>query len=206
VIKFGERTEYPLPFIKGNMGRHKKIKTVHIEEKNEVPMSEEKQLESLQSELDLARAELQKTKLQIEENKQQMQQMTSRRELDDQEKAIVAKQINRTNESLANAEKIAAQKAHDCEKVTGRFINRRAPGQPAKLTYMKYAEDPVKWYTFEDGKIYTINRGFADQINEHYHTPQFVQKDTIMDPNRPETAINEVDTSNKKYAFVPTAF
>jgi hypothetical protein len=187
------------------MARHKKIKTVHIEEKPEVSMSDEQQLESLQTELDLARVELQKTKLEIEENKQQLQQV-SRRELDDQEKSIVAKQVSRTNESEAKKAVIEAQKAHDNEMVTGRFINRRAPGQPAKLTYMKYADDPVKWWTFEDGKVYSIRRGFADQINDYYHTPQYVQKEVDMDPNRPQSAIDNIDKSNKKYAFVPVAF
>lgn len=90
--------------------------------------------------------------------------------------------------------------------MTGKFINRRAPGQSAKLTYLKYADDPVKWYTMEDGKVYTIPRGFADQINEYYYTPHFIQKQGIMDPNAPSSAIHDVDTSNKKYAFTPINF
>ena len=168
-------------------------------------MSDEQELESLQTELDIARVELQKTKLEIEKNKDLIEK-TARRELDEQEKSIVAKQVARNNESESKKSVIEAQKAYDCEKVTGRFINRRAPGQPAKLTYMKYADDPVKWYNFEDGKVYTIPRGFADQINDYYHTPQFAQKQTDMNPDRPESAIHEVDTSNKKYAFVPVGF
>lgn len=195
------------------MGRHKKNKTVHIEEKTEVTMTQDavtieqnQELESLQTELDLARSELQKTKLQIEANKQQIELVNTRRELDEQEKALIAKQISRTDAKDAAAEKIAAQKAYDDEKVTGRFINRRAPGQPVQLPYMKYGHEPVKWWPFEDGKTYTIPRGFADQINEHYHTPNFIQKDVNMDPNRPESAIHEVDRSNKKYAFVPVGF
>lgn len=189
------------------MARHKKIKTVNIEEKPEVPMSDEQILESLQTELDLARSELQKTKLEIEENKQLIQQVTSRRDLDEQEKSIVAKQISRTDEKSAAMAKIEAQKVYDCEKVTGRFINRRSPGKrEEKLTYMKYADDPVKWYPFDDGKVYTIPRGFADQINEHYYTPHFKQNQGDQDPNKPQSAINEIDTSNKKYAFVPIGF
>jgi hypothetical protein len=90
--------------------------------------------------------------------------------------------------------------------ITGKFMNRRAPGQTVKLTYLRYETDPVKWYSFEDGKIYTIPRGFADQLNEHYYTPHFIQKQTEMDPNRPASAIHDVDTSNKKYAFVPVNF
>lgn len=189
------------------MPRHKKIKTVHIEEKPEVSMSDEQQLESLQTELDLARVELQKTKLEIEENKHQLQTVNSRRELEDWERKSVDKQISRNNESEAKKSVIEAQRAHDKEMVTGRFINRRSPGKrEEKLTYMKYADDPVKWYPFDDGKVYTIPRGFADQINEHYYTPNFKHNDVQMDPNRPESAINDIDTSNKKYAFVPVGF
>lgn len=189
------------------MARHKKNKDIQLEANQEVPMTDEAVLESLQTELDLARSELQKTKLEIEENKQQIQQVKSRRELDEQEKNIVAKQISRTDEKNAARAKIEAQQAYDSEKVTGRFINRRSPGKrEEKLTYMKYADDPVKWYSFDDGKVYTIPRGFADQINEHYYTPHFKQNQSEQDPNRPQSAINEVDTSNKKYAFVPVGF
>ena len=198
---------------KVNMARHKKIKTVHIEEKTEVPMTDEQELESLQTELDLARSELQKTKLEIEENKQQIQQVNARRELDEQEKSLVAKQISRTDAKDAVREKIEAQRVYDSEMVTGRFINRRSPGKKEeKLTYHKHGTDPVKWYPFADGQVYTIPRGFADQINggtpsdPHYYTPGFNQAQPEMDPNKPNSAIHTVDTSNKKYAFVPLGF
>src|SRR5690606_10611174 len=189
------------------MARHKKIKTVHIEEKQEVSMSDEQELESLQTELDLARSELQKTKLEIEENKQQIQQVNSRRELDEKERGVVSKQIARTDEMNAKRAELEAQRIYDSEMVTGRFINRRSPGKKEeKLTYLKHPNDPVKWYPFEDGKVYTIPRGFADQINEHYYTPHFKQGQTEQDPSKPQSAINEIDTSNKKYAFVPVGF
>jgi hypothetical protein len=90
--------------------------------------------------------------------------------------------------------------------ITGKFINRRAPGQAAKLTYIKYEDDLPKWYMLEDNKVYTLPRGFVDQINDHYYTPHFVQTQGVMDPNRPCTAIHDVDTSNKKYAFIPLGF
>jgi len=195
------------------MARHKKIKTVHIEEKQEVLMSDEQELESLQTELDLARCELQKTKLEIEENKQQLQQINTRRELDEQEKGLIAKQIARTDAKDAAREKIEAQKVYDSEMVTGRFINRRSPGKrEEKLTYQKHGHEPVKWYPFDDGKVYTIPRGFADQINGGtiedplYYTPRFKQGQIEQDPSKPQSAINEIDTSDKKYAFVPLGF
>lgn len=188
------------------MGRHKKNINVHLEEsKPEVIMSKEAVLDSVQTELDIARAELEKTKVALEEKRKELE-TTANRALDIKEAAIIQKQQTITNEQKAANEKIAQQKAFDNVPVTGKFINRRAPGQQVKLTYLKYNDDPVKWYTFDDGKVYTIPRGFADQINEHYHTPHFIQKAGEMDPNKPASAIHQVDTSNKKYSFVPVNF
>ncbi len=170
-------------------------------------MSDEQVLDSIQTEIDLARIELEKTKVDIAEKKSELERTGARRELDEQEKSLVTKQIANTSAKDAAREKLEAQKVYDSEMVTGRFINRRSPGKrEEKLTYLKHGHEPVKWYPFDDGKVYTIPRGFAEQINEHYYSPQFVQKDAIMDPNRPASAINEVDTSNKKYAFVPVGF
>lgn len=175
----------------------------------EVPMTNEAEVEVLNQELDLVRVQLQKTKLEIEElqaKKQELIESTpARRELSPEEVKANDKLISIRSEGEELRNKIDAQKAYDNVKVTGRFMNRRAPGNPAKLTYMKYADDPVKWYTFLDGQVYTIPRGFADQINDHYYRPKFVQKETELDPSNPSN-IHHVDTSNKSYAFVPTNF
>lgn len=188
------------------MGRQKKIKSVQVEEKKlEVVMTEEAVLESLQTEIDLARVELEKTKIEIEMKKKELE-LLPRREITEQERMITEKQVTNSNEMKSLKEKIDAQKIYDNEKITGRFMNRRAPGNSVKLAYIKYADDPVKWYNFEDGKVYTIPRGFANQINEHYYKPGFIQKEGEMDPNKPSTAIHEIDTSNKIYAFVPVNF
>lgn len=188
------------------MSRQKKIKVVQKEaNKTEVTMSEEatateeQKLETTQIEIDKARVELENLRREISE-------LASKREVGADEANIVKKQISRSNESKAAASIIEKQKKIDNVPVTGKFINRRAPGMPAKLTYIKYVDDPVKWYEFEDGKVYTIPRGFAEQINEHYYSPHFIQKQGTMDPNAPSSAIHEVDTSNKKYAFVPVNF
>lgn len=114
-----------------------------------------------------------------------------------------------SNHSDSLKDKIEQMKARDNEKITGRFFNRRAPGRPAKLTYNRYADDPVKWYWFEDGKVYTIPRGFADEINEYYHTPIFVKKTGELDPSDvvgENSVIAEVDRSQKKYAFVQAGY
>lgn len=174
-------------------------------------MSGEQTLESVQQEIDKARLELENTKREIEEKKLELKRSPGR-EISEQEKEIMSKQVSMTSSKTALKEKIDRQQARDSEMVTGKFMNRRAPGQAVKLPYIKYATDPVKWYPFEDGKTYTIPRGFADQLNGGsdddpcYYTPQFVQKSGEMDPNKPSSAIHSVDSSNKKYAFTPINF
>jgi hypothetical protein len=186
------------------MGRKKKEKQI------EVPMAQEivteNEVETMRQELDQARIELEKTRIEIEAKKKELGTLIlPKRELSEEEQAIQDKQIKGFVKNDALKEKNEAQRAYDNVMVTGKFINRRAPGNPAKLTYYKHLGDVDKWYTFEDGKVYTIKRGFADQINEHYHRPIFVQKDGELDPANP-SQIHHVDTSNKCYAFVPVSF
>lgn len=186
------------------MSKQKKEK----ESYKEKPMTEEVVLDTVQTEIDLARIELEKIKIEIEEKKKSLE-FEAKREISPDERKIIDKQISMGNERNTLSENIAKQKAYDSVKVTGKFINRRAPGQSVKLPYIKYVDDPVKWHPFEDGRVYTIPRGFADQINEYYHTPQFIQKQgeqahsNVVGEN---SAIAEVDRSNKKYAFVPVNF
>jgi hypothetical protein len=208
------------------MARRKKNISLQIEQREEV-MTEDQtttieqlelpidnQVEMMQQELDQARLELEKTKQEIEERKHQLQQLkfTPGREISQEEKRLVEKQITMTNEMSTLSSKIEAQRKRDSELVTGRFMNRRAPGQPVKLPYIKHNTDPVKWYPLEDGKVYTIPRGFADQLNGGtdddpcYYTPKFIQKQGEMDPDKAESAIHAVDSSNKKYGFVPLNF
>jgi hypothetical protein len=189
------------------MARPKKDNTIKEEEKTLIDrkeMSDEQQLEGLQTEIDKARVELERTRLEIQEKKKELQ-YSGRREIDADERALIDKQVSRINEKKTSEDVVAKQKLIDNEQVTGRFMNRRNPGQSIKLPYIKYADDPVRWWHFEEGKVYTIPRGFADQINEHYHMPRFIQKDGIQAPDG-TSAIHSVDTSNKKYAFVPVGF
>ena len=195
---------------KGSLNR--KSDNIPLDEKSEVVMTEAavmdmEELESVQRELDIARAELAKTQIEIEEKKKELS--SPRREIDEMERKIIDKQVKNMSIKSAAEDMIEKQKAYDNVRVTGKFLNRRAPGQSVKLPYQKYADDPVKWYPFEDGKTYTIQRGFADQINEYYHTPIFQQKQGIQNPSSvigENSAIAEVDTSNKKFAFIPIAF
>lgn len=164
------------------------------------------ELEVIQQELDLARMELENTKREIEEKKKQMSAIPKAEHSSSTTTSIAIK-----DNSLA--EKIKTQKEYDNVLVTGKFHNLRAPGQSVKLPYHKYAEDPIKWYTFSHGQIYTIPRGFADQINGGtendpcYYSPQFIKNEgIIVDPDDPGTGIHSVDTSNKKYMFSPVGF
>jgi hypothetical protein len=165
-------------------------------------------LESIQQEIDQARIELEQTKAALEEKKNELK-LIPRREIAEYEQKIVDKQVNNINKKKNRNDVIEKQKAYDSQMVTGRFMNRRAPGQTVKLTYLKYATDPVKWYVLKDGGTYTIPRGFVDQINEYYHTPRFTQKEgpqVLTDELGENSQIAHVDTSNKKYAFVPIGF
>lgn len=192
------------------MGRQKKIKTVQEEIKLEGSMTEEMTLEMTQQEIDVARLELEKLKQSIEEEKQALKSMRNR-EISKDEERIIDKQIAQRGDREGLKNKIEKQKAYDSQIVRGKFMNRRAPGQPAKLAYIKYDTDAVKWWTLEDGKVYDIPRGFADQLNGGtendpcYYTPHFIQKQGEMNPED-GSAIHAVDTSNKKYAFVPVSF
>ena len=171
-------------------------------------IKDEEMLENIQQEIDLKVQELEKLKLEIADTKKQLDFVPGR-EISKDEQVLIDKQITNINKKETGSKVIEMQKAIDNQKVTGRFMNRRAPGQPVKLTYMKYADDPVKWYRFEDGKVYTIPRGFADQINEYYHTPIFVQKEGPQALNEnvgDNSMIAEVDKRNKKYAFVAVGF
>ena len=184
------------------MGRHKKNKVLHSEEKEvNMTVTTENEVEQVRTELDLTRLELEKAKKDLEELR-----ANPKREYSEKENKIADKQLNVIVKDAGLADKIAKQKQYDDVVITGRFMNRRHPGSTVKLTYMKYNTDPVKWYTFEDGKVYDIPRGFVDQINEYYYKPAFSQSQQQMDPNRPASVICDVDTSEKLYAFVPTGF
>ena len=191
------------------MGRKKgslnKInKNLQSDHKDEVIMSETQVLETIETEIDLKRQELERVKVELAEVHEKLQ----RREIDQEERRIIDKQVEGHAKGNGLKEKIEKQKAYDDVMVTGKFINRRHPGSAVKLTYMKYESDPVKWYDFEDGKVYTIKRGFCDQIKDHYYKPSFIQKspDEFMDPSKPGSAISAIDTSNKLYDFVPINF
>jgi hypothetical protein len=196
------------------MARQKKFTTVQskekpIEIKTEICMTQTVELENLQQEIDKARVELEQTKLELEEKRKAANAINPRREHDDDELRAKDRSIVANSAKAAAKEEIEKQKLFDNVKITGKFINRRVPGQKVKLTYMKYEDDPVKWYELEDGKVYTLPRGFVDQINEYYYTPHFVQKQgeqNLTDSTGDNSAIHHVDNSNKKYAFIPLNF
>ena len=195
------------------MARPKKTKeTQEIETTSNVAiLASNDTLESLESEIDRVRAELESAKIELEQKKAETKVLAVRplRELDADEKVISDKHIAISNEKKSKLEILDKLKEYDNQKVTGKFMNRRAPGQPAKLLYQKHADDPVKWYTFKDGSVHTIPRGFADQINEHYYTPHFIKNEGDYSPSNTlgeNSAIHEVDTTNKKYAFTPVNF
>ncbi len=177
--------------------------------------SKENDLDALQTEIDEARLELEKTKKELEEKKQELKAVPEGREISQDEKDLMEKQKARKGKKSELAMKIEKQKAYDNVMVTGKFMNLRVPGQSVKLPYHKYPEDPIKWHPFNHGQVYTIPRGFADQINggkpedPHYYTPRFTQKtgdQVLSDQVGENSAIASIDASNKRYAFVPVNF
>lgn len=177
--------------------------------KPEEDMSEELEkmkleMEKMTSELQLAKEQLSQTKTELEDRNIEIRTKGGRL-ISSDEIDFSKKQVGMSNDKAALKEKIEKQKSYDNQMVTGKFLNRRAPGQAAKLTYMKYDDDEVKWYTFVDGQTYTIKRGFVEQINEHYCTPLFNQQNQPINSDG-GSIIESVDTSNKKYAFVPSNF
>lgn len=177
-------------------------------------MSEEIVLDEVQTEVDVARQELERVKKEIEEKKQELKSVSSR-EISQDEKESAERQKARKSKNREVEAKILKQKEYDNVKVTGKFMNLRYPGQTKKLPYIKYNDDPVVWHTLEHGKVYTIPRGFADQINGGsdenpcYYMPKFKQKqgDQVLSSTTGEnSAIDSVDTSHKMYAFVPVSF
>lgn len=190
----------------------------NIKPKKEEPMSvaveqpsdsvaQEVQLESLQTEMDLARKELEETKTLIEARRAELKSMNNR-EYDKKELEISEKQITQGSEKSALKRKIEAQKEYDCQMVKGRFLNQRSPGQKVKLTYQKYDTDQSKWWEFAHNGIYTIPRGFADQINEYYAKITYAQKqdDVIRNPNEPGTALEHTPVRQQIYSFVPLSW
>lgn len=201
-----------MPRPKGSLNKNKEHLQLDFEninkefdEKTEVFMKDTEELEQIQQELDLARVELEKTRLEIETKKQELKSIPV------QSKPAESAAVAIKNNSLT--EKIAAQKERDSVQVTGKFYNLRVKGQSVKLPYHKYGDEPVKWWPFDHGKVYTIPKGFADQINGGpesdpcYYTPHFIKNEgIIMNPDDPESGIHAVDTTDKKYSFVPLNF
>lgn len=190
--------------------------TKKVPEINEIPAlidttlstqeaDKENELEILNRELDEARIELEKARLEIEAKKRELASIPVEVKAS-QSPAIAIKDVSLNS-------KIEDMKARDSIMVTGKFYNLRVKGQEVKLPYIKYGDEPVKWHPFSHGQVYTIPKGFADQINGGtesdpcYYMPHFIKNEGfIINPDEPGTGINAVDTNDKKYSFVPLHF
>ena len=203
------------------MGRRRKIKTEEIkmserviqeiEVVDNVPaIAPQEDLPNYEAEIETIRSELDFKTKELEDVKRQVQELVAKanRPIDQQEQAIIEKQINTRTEGARLSDQKAKQKAYDNVKVTGRFMNMRAPGQSVKLPYIKYIDDDVKWHQFDHGRTYTIKRGFADQINEYYAKISYRQSSNPMDPNNPNqpAALDDTPTRESLYAFVGLSY
>ena len=121
-------------------------------------------------------------------------------DLSPMEKQIADMHVGRINHKKTLKDKIESQQFVDSQIVRGKFMNLRAPGQPVKLTYAKYAEDEPKWTHFLHNHEYSIPRGFADQINNHYG------KITDMPSVEVGVALSGERKKEQIYAFVSTTY
>lgn len=61
--------------------------------------------------------------------------------------------------------KIAAMREEESRLVTGQFRCTEPVGGSVTLSYRKYPGEPIKNFTFEDGRTYTIPLGLARHLN-----------------------------------------
>lgn len=61
--------------------------------------------------------------------------------------------------------KVELLKQFESELVTGKFLNLDLPGKSVKLPYQRHKGDRCQWWVLEHNKVYTIPRGFANQLN-----------------------------------------
>lgn len=71
---------------------------------------------------------------------------------------------NAEKKSLTDVQ-LAEMRKRDHEMVRGVFRNKEQPGGTLEnIPFLKYRGDKVQYYTFEDGKIYTIPRMVAKHL------------------------------------------
>ena len=78
----------------------------------------------------------------------------------------------------------------DSKPVTGRFKYFECPGETLKFPFRKHKKDPMKWYTFVDGEVYTIPRGVASHLQRE--GKYRIHEHCLDDNGRPSMRIGHV--------------
>ena len=98
-------------------------------------------------------------------------------------------------------EEIEEMRIKDRELVRGVFKNNEQPGQPLKFDFLKYPNDNIEQYHFEDGRVYTIPRGVAMHIVNGCAIPEH---SNMMDEKGRHVAV--IGKKFHRFSFTPLDF
>jgi hypothetical protein len=97
---------------------------------------------------------------------------------------------------------IDKQQEQDSQIVEGIFKNREGDGM-VSFSYKKYKDEPVRIYSFENGKTYKIPLGVANHIN---NGTKIKERDYIVNADGTKDLATFVKNERSRYEFIPTKF
>lgn len=92
-------------------------------------------------------------------------------------------------------------KRRDSVMVRGRFVYDEVPGGQLVFRYRRYAGIPVKFYSLQDGQVYSIPRGVATHLAT---TGRYKVNEHATDENGKPTL--RVSRMKKRYSFESLEF
>lgn len=118
------------------------------------------------------------------------------------------KEINVVNKGKLSAEEkkktsdlIEKARKEDEKLVKGIFKNLEAPGCETTFSYRAYKGEPIRVYTLEDGKEYTIPFGVAKHVNRQC---RYKKNKYLVDADG--KSMIGADKPFERYQFVSTDF
>lgn len=114
----------------------------------------------------------------------------------------IGNKTTRTDEEKKKASELCerARKA-DSKLVKGQFKNLEAPGGSLEFAYRGHRGEPIRVYTFEDGKSYEIPIGVAKHINNDTKVPIHSH---LVDAEGRHTTVP--GSFRQRYQFLSTEF
>lgn len=98
-------------------------------------------------------------------------------------------------------EKLDKQHKEESRLVTGVFKNLECPGGGLEFPFRKFPQDPIRIYTFEDGKSYEVPLAVAKHINK---TCNEKRHKYIIDKDGNKTV--DVLPNRQRYQFLSVDF